>query len=786
MASDELPISSNSNRGLDNFNPNNNLASADDEIDLNELIKSALRKKRIMIITASFVFLFSFINTAKNRILNPIYSGSFTILISDPLDAQKNQSLPSGNISSVFKNIASNSTMNDIPTLIRLLKSPYLIEDLSKEFKLSPNSLSNMINIEQGSYKGNLADVLDITINSSSFEQGKSLLNRLSEVYLQAAIEQKRRRLKDGLDFLNKQAPSMLEKNNNLQSRLADFRIKNSLIVPTLNGTSIKTTQRNLDEGLRNINARKNRLEYIKKQIEEGFLSARGFQETVTNGDSGGLRINDFDQAILQELLEVEEQLAKARTKYTEDSVIVKAFKLKLRRIQPVFLENQLKAVDTAIRLNEGMLITAKKQRLELEEIFSDQPTLIKEYNNIEQELELSKQNLVGLVKARESFQLEMAQETIPWRIISPPIMRPSPIKPSIPKNLALGAILGILSGVLAALIRDRLDYVFHNPVEVKEKLSVPILGHIPYVNFAYRSREKKESIVDMINKVDNFTEDKNVVRQNFIWQEAMRNISTSIRFLNTENSIRSIAITSSIPAEGKSAGIIMLAKVLTDLGFRVLVIDADLRKPQMHLRLGLNNIKGFSNILTDVNTNFRDFIQQVGENKNWFAITAGQKVPDPTRLFGSKRMTAFAKEISDSNQFDYILYDTTPAIGLADPALIARNLDGYILVVSMNNVDRNLPSSALNRINAIGGSNLGIITCTNNEGSSNKSENSTEYAEYGGYGYYYSDDDDDDGDNFSEQKTFLSKLGIDENKLRTKVMPLINKIKEIIQWLDN
>ena len=781
MASDDLPISSNDNRRSDFLNENNNLTTTDGEIDLSEIWKSVVRKKRILFVTASFIFLLSIINTVKRRVFNPIYSGSFSVLISDPLDSSQNRGNQAGNITSVFKNIANNATQNDIPTLIQLLKSPYLLKDLSSEFKLNPNSLSNSISIVQAGSKLGLAEVLNVSISSSSVVEGQKILERLSQVYLQAAIDQKKRRLNTGLAFLDEQAPSLLEKNNRLESRLAEFRIKNSLILPTEKGTSIKSSQRDIDLSILEITERRNRLKDIRKKIENSSLSARGFSEVITNGGNNGLAVSDFDQTLLEQLLEVEEELAKARTKYTEGSVVVKALQSKLDRIQPMVLENQFKAVDTAISLNDGILKTKISQRNELERNFSKQPLLIKEFNTLQQQLELSKSNLIGLEAARESFQLEMAQSTAPWKLISPPIMQPNPIKPSISKNLTFGAILGLIIGVLASLIRDRLDKVFHNPTEVKEKLSIPLLGHIPYIDFASGVRENKESIIDKLNNENKFSNSKNLGREYFLWQESMRNISTSIRFLDTDNQIRSIAFTSSIATEGKSASIIMLAKSLTDLGLRVLIVDADLRKPQMHIRLGLNNIQGLSNLLIDSQSSYKDFIQKVPGSVNWFLLTSGQNVPDPTRLLSSKRMNYIAQELAESNEFDYILYDTTPVLGLSDPAILSRNLDGYVLLVSINKVDCRLPASAINRMNSIGNNLLGCITSNTEKSEVLANDN---YGEYGEYGYYYGDDDVIKEENLIN-KNFLDKFS-NNNVLIKKINPLINKIRKFLLWIDN
>ena len=126
----------------------------------------------------------------------------------------------------------------------------------------------------------------------------------------------------------------------------------------------------------------------------------------------------------------------------------------------------------------------------------------------------------------------------------------------------------------------------------------------------------------------------------------------------------------------------VLLAKTLSEMGQKVLLIDADMRKPQLHVRLGVNNLTGLSNILTDGDEQWRDAIQSVPGYNNWSVLTAGRRPPDPTRLLSSKRMHALVQELDQSNQFDLLLFDTPPVLGLADAALVAEHCDGLMLLV--------------------------------------------------------------------------------------------------------
>ena len=229
---------------------------------------------------------------------------------------------------------------------------------------------------------------------------------------------------------------------------------------------------------------------------------------------------------------------------------------------------------------------------------------------------------------------------------------------------------------------------------------------------------------------------------QRFFYQEAFRNLFTSIRFLNSDRPLRSIALTSSLPAEGKSLVNVLLAKTLSEMGQRVLLIDADLRKPQLHVRMGLNNLTGLSNVLTEGDQHWRDAVQSVPGYENWSVLTAGRRPPDPTRLLSSQRMHELVRELEQSNQFDLVLFDTPPVLGLADAALVAEHCDGLMLLVSLNRVDRSLPKEAVARIRSSGAPLLGLITNAlkpeKQNGSYGYGYGKTGYGRYsyGGYGY--------------------------------------------------
>ena len=756
----------------------------DREIDLSEVWKALRRRKKIIGVVAGSIITAAVLIITHQRIFNPVFLGSFTLLITDPIsNGSKSVSADNG---ALYADLAINTTNTDIPTLIQLLKSPLLLNPIAESFELNSNVLSRRINISTvGSTRNGADGVLKVNLMSRNPLADQALLEAISQTYLEASLKQRQQRVTDGIGFLNKQAPSLQAKVDAIQSELAEFRREYSLLEPSTEGAVLKQRQAELSEQILSLEAERSRLVRVRKEIANGNLSARGFQEAIGSGDAfgsrgQGLAVSDADQSLLQQLIQVETELAEARSTYQPTSSTVLSLQARLNTLQPLLRSHQLEAVDAALNLNFGRLVTARDQEAALNQEFLQKPALIKQYESLQSQLTLAQDNLAGLVSARETFQLESAQQSVPWRIISPPEINLNPIKPSVPRYLAFGTLLGIVIGTGAGLLRDRLDHVFHNPRDVKDDLGLPLLGTVPHVEFFDGVRDEKRFILEElansgVAKNDPF-EDGRQGKHNH-YEESFRNLFTSLRFLNSDNPLKVLAITSSLLGEGKSLVNVLLAKTLCEMGQRVLLIDADLRKPQLHSRLGLNNLNGLTNLLANDSQSWHNLMQQVPGHNDWYVITAGSRSPDPARLLSSKRMQNFVSEISDSGEFDLILFDTPPVLGLADTALVAEHCDGVILLVSLDLVDRGLPKEAANRVILSGAPLLGAVT--------NAIMHEVSFSSYGyaynyayNYGYYINDTRGQGsslGSNVQNKKEVIS--------LRSRIS---EGIRSFLRWIDD
>lgn len=765
-----------------------------DNVSPEKFFNTILRRKKI--IFSSFLILFtltSFI-TITRRIVFPTFQGSFSLLIDDPLSDSSNKSaLPSSN--TVFDDLVQNTTKNDITTLIELLKSRLVLVPLAEKYSIKIIPFTKMIDIRSGGdNKRSIAKgILKISVEGNNKKKTLQITKDLSKAYQEVAIEQRQQKLSDGLKFLNKQAPVLESKTIKIQKQLADFREKNKLIEPSREGESLKKREFEIKNQILVLESELNRLSKVKEKINEGELSARGFKFVIGNDNkpiaNEGLSISDSDQELLELINSLESELALARSKFKPSSTMVIGLEAKLENLLPILKKNQIEALDSAMSLTQGRIKNNLEQLAVLQDKFKNKPRLISEYETLVQNLKIARKNFIGLVDAREKIKLEIAQNSYPWKIISPPELLPYPLSPQMLKSFALGILFSSFFSVIIGFVRERLDYVFHNAEEVIDSLNKPLLAQIPYVEFFKGVRENKRFLISELDNVvaeKNSKEENDLIKERFFYQESFRNLSTSLKFASSDKKIKSIVITSSIPSEGKSLISILLAKTLSEIGQKILLIDCDLRKPQLHHRLGLNNLRGFSNLLVDKKLKISDVINKVENYENWQVITSGIKPPDPTKLLNSQRVESIINEFVESENYDLVIFDSTPVLGLSDSLLISQYCDGLVLIVGLDKVNKKLPKEALNIIKRNNSNLLGVVT-----NSFKKPERiSSSYAyQYNDYFDSYADIDPEKENKETLNKfeiLLIKRLKLNYENYKSYKTGFISRFSKFMNWLDN
>ncbi len=191
-------------------------------------------------------------------------------------------------------------------------------------------------------------------------------------------------------------------------------------------------------------------------------------------------------------------------------------------------------------------------------------------------------------------------------------------------------------------------------------------------------NRNKKIRQIDPARKLIASLDPKSPISEQY------RTIRTNIQYSSIDKELRVLMVTSSGPGEGKSTSAANLAVVFAQLGKKVLLVDADLRKPTAHRTFGVNNLFGFTSVITKQATLEKTVLET--DEKDLYLLTSGPVPPNPAELLSSKLMEQFIEEAKEV--FDYVIFDTPPLLAVADPQIIANKVDGSIFVVSSGNTE--------------------------------------------------------------------------------------------------
>lgn len=770
MENDSKNTTTNKNINLEDI-------SLKDDINITELIAFLKRRKKFIIVLFIFIFSFNCIRLASKRITSPLYRGSFQILISDPISSTSKGGNTTDDVA--IESIVRNESKNDLSTLVAFLKSPLALKDVALKYKMAPESLISRVTITRDPRR-EIRGIIGVSLTSDNPKRDKKLLHDLSKNYLQLALKERQKRLSDGIDFIDQQAPSLEEKKNILEEKLLDFRKKNNFILPEIEVDNLIQINQKLEKDLNIARQTIYNLKSIKEKVINNKLNAKGFVEVMEESKGYLVSFNQKDQAVLDELFLKEENLKNLQTIYKNNSLPLRKLKQSIESLTPKARKIQIQLVDIAIELNEAEYERLKDAKRELKLKNETQPELVKEYTSLQEKLNFSKKNINGLLTTRERFQLEVAQNNVPWQIINPPKFASKPFSPNISRGLSVGTLVSIFLATFFGYVRDRVDYVYRTRKDAEDELKLASLGHIPYVDFFKNIREDKKLILELDekSKEDNNKENK---YQRFFYQEALRNIYTSIRYANADGDLKIILLTSSTPQEGKTMINILLSKTIAEMGKKVLLIDCDLRKPQVHSRLGIDNFEGISNLITDKEYKLEKYIKKIDNYDNWDVITSGVKPPDPTRLLSSTSSKQIFNELKKNQYYDFIIIDGPPLLGLSDSLLLSENVDGMILLVSLGLVNRNIAKESKKRLENSQSKVLGLIT---------NSVSAVIQARSNGYGYVdeystayaYLPDDNDGNENSNEIKEV-------ENPFSEKIKLLIEtskkNIDKFLDWID-
>ncbi len=404
-----------------------------------------------------------------------------------------------------------------------------------------------------------------------------------------------------------------------------------------------------------------------------------------------------------------------------------------------VRLNRELEASDRRIRTRVDELVLGK--RAELEVVLQREAALATELSHAKAEVEAMDGKLIELKllegeaernkQLYESIDRRLSEVDLTHmlrnnniRVVDNAVATDSPVRPKMAVNVVMGLLLGIFGGCALAFVLDLFDTTIKSKEDVESVIGVPLLGVVPGV-----AQQELLTLPDDVSR-SLFVHS----RPRSTVAECMRSIRTNMMFRVPKSDTRILLITSAAPREGKSFTSSNLAAIIAMTGSKVLLIDADLRRPALHQRFGLPNTRGLASLFTE-NAELADLVQPT-HIRGLDTIVAGPPPPNPGELLGGGKLQ---EALGHLTHYDFIIIDTPPVNVVADPLVLASVADGVLLVVEADRTSRAMVRQAGARLSETSAPVIGAVV--------NKLDIRTSgysYSYYDNYGYYYTEAEQD------------------------------------------
>jgi capsular exopolysaccharide synthesis family protein len=277
---------------------------------------------------------------------------------------------------------------------------------------------------------------------------------------------------------------------------------------------------------------------------------------------------------------------------------------------------------------------------------------------------------------------------TVKMEVVGGPRLNPNPVSPNPTRNLALAGLLGLLLGIGASILRELIDITIRDGAVLQRVTSSAFLGEVPFDGDAKSS----PLIVGDAGRSAR--------------AEALRKLRTNLRFVDVQEQARVIAVTSASQGEGKTTMCCNLAIAFAEAGSRVLLVDADLRRPKVAQYLGLETEVGLTDVLIG-EVAVEDVMQPWGD-KSLLVLAAGSVPPNPSELLGSKGMGELL--VSVREWADIVIIDTAPLLSVTDGVVIAVQADGALLVSQHGRTSRAQAAAGAQALRAVAARLLGCV----------------------------------------------------------------------------
>ncbi|MEO1147155.1 MAG: polysaccharide biosynthesis tyrosine autokinase [Cyanobacteria bacterium J06638_22] len=588
-----------------------------------------------------------------------------------------------------------------LETQAEIVRSLSLMETVASRLDLrtaegepvSPSTLLSAVDVEP--VPG--TEILSIAYQTDNPEEAAAVVNEVIAAYQEQNIASNRQEAASARQFIQEQLPTT--ENNVLEAEraLQVFKEENNVISLEEEATTSVGVLSAFDQDITQ----------LQSQLAEVNAQLREIQQQLSVSSDDAIALSSLNQSegvqsVLEELQTVQTELASQQSRYRNEHPAIDELERRESQLESL-LNNRIETVlgaqnrlGTSISpgdLQRGELQQALMAELANLEVMqtgltnrmtqlaqsrdsyiqraSNLPRLEKTQRELERRLDAYRITYETLLAQLQEIQVIENQTVGNVKVVSLAEVPNSPVASSSRLFIAAGCFAGLLLALTVAFILDLLDNSVKTVKEARELLGYTLLGIIP-------------KIEDTTSRVSDPSYPRLLVHQadQIGAREAYQMLQANLKFLQSDEELRTYVVTSSTIGEGKSEVCANLAAVLAQVGKRVLVVDADMRYPRQHHAMDVMNNVGLSHIIAG-QAKVDAAIQPVMQNLD--LLTAGVVPPNPIALLDSKRMEALLQ--SFAKQYDAVIVDAPPLVGYADASILSKMADGLIFVVRPGSV---------------------------------------------------------------------------------------------------
>lgn len=670
---------------------------ASHESGAGEYLRILLKRKWIVI--ACLVAIFSVVAIATLK-TTPVYEAGGTIAINKP-DTSLN-----------FQNSTTFSLdyfdPTELDTEVKILQSDLMAMQVIRELNLdrrpeiageappvssieapdplqsNPGRVSSMI----GGFKGGLrvalspnTRIIEIHYRSPDPQMAANVVNTLMQTYVENNFKARFESTMQASDWLSKQLVDLQMKVETSQEKLVRYQKEHEILGADEKQNITMTKLDELNKQLTAAESERMDKEALYRTVESGDPDAiASSASAIEDAGSGSQSSSALLGTLRSKHADLKIQAADLSTQFGPSYPKLTQLNNQLKEVDSQ-IQGELKKVAgkvrgqyTAALQRENMLHAAlERQKQEANKL--NESAI--EYTLLKRDVDTNRQLYEGLLQKLKEAGVAAGLKSNNFRIVD--IARPptAPIEPNVPRNLLFAAILGLASGVGLAFLIEGLDNTVRTTEQAQIISGVPSLGMIPLGSKSARegSNPKRLVIASSKEAVELVTQ----VRPQSQMAESYRALRTSLLLSNLGAPPKVIVVTSALPQEGKTTTSINTAVVLAQKGVRVLLIDADLRRPSIHKTLGMGPHSGLSNVLTGSAT-LEHAISRTSILPNLFVLAAGTPPPNPAELLASSNMRDVLNQLRE--QYDHIVIDTPPSLSVTDAVVLSPRADAVVLVI--------------------------------------------------------------------------------------------------------